>query len=143
MEAELETEEIPEDVFFVNYKPPSRDAVTLPNHIIYLLLASIAAIIALYAIIRHLIKDLIHDLADFLFGEQPEEETSCPWEVKDKFQADWCPETSAELEAMVQAEEVRVMMDGQGNLPAIWVISDGRQPRQPRSSPRVAFGRTS
>ncbi|XP_062308575.1 small integral membrane protein 44-like [Osmerus eperlanus] len=143
MEEELDLDDLNEEVFFENYKPPSRDAVTLPNHIIYLLLASLAAMIALYAIIRHLIKDLIHDLADLLFGVQPEEETSCPWEAKDKFKADWCPETSAELEAMVQAEEVRVLMDGQGNLPAIWVISEGRQPRQPRSSPRVAFGRTS
>ena len=63
MEEVLDYDDLNEEVFFENYKPPSRDAVTLPNHIIYLLLASMAAMIALYAIIRHLIKDLIHDFA--------------------------------------------------------------------------------
>lgn len=52
-----------EEILFESYIPPSRDAITLPNYIIYLLLASSGALIALYAIIRHLIKDLLHDLA--------------------------------------------------------------------------------
>lgn len=53
----------PKEVLFESYIPPARDAITLPNYIIYLLLASTGALIALYAIIRHLIKDLLHDLA--------------------------------------------------------------------------------
>jgi hypothetical protein len=63
MDHNLDYGEPQEEVFFENYKPPSRDAITLPNYVIYLFLASVVALIALYAIIRHLIKELIHDLA--------------------------------------------------------------------------------
>ncbi|XP_021459652.2 uncharacterized protein LOC110524385 [Oncorhynchus mykiss] len=143
MDHNLDYGEPQEEVFFENYKPPSRDAITLPNYVIYLFLASVVALIALYAIIRHLIKELIHDLADYLFGVQPDEEVVNPWECKDKFQVDWCPETNAELEAMVKAEEIHCLMEGNKNMPAIWVISDGREPRPPRTGPRVAFGRMS
>ncbi|KAJ7992941.1 hypothetical protein DPEC_G00267290 [Dallia pectoralis] len=121
-----------EEVFFENYKPPSRDAIPLPNYIIYLFLASVVALVALYAIIRHLIKELIHDLADYLFGVQPDEQVTSPWECRDKFQVDWCPETSPELEAMVKAEEVQCLLEGTRNIPTIWVISDGREPQPPR-----------
>lgn len=40
-----------------------------------------------------------------MFGEQPEEVVVNYCEAKDKFMADWSPETSHELEAMAQAEE--------------------------------------
>ncbi len=52
-----------EEVFFKNYIPPARDAIHLPIHIFYIILASIVIMATLYAIIGHLIKDLIHDLA--------------------------------------------------------------------------------
>lgn len=78
-----------------------------------------------------------------MFGEQPEEEAVSYWECKDKFQIDWCPETNPELEAMVKAEEYKVLLEGNKSTPAIWVISDGREPRPPRTGPRVAFGRFS
>lgn len=62
IETFLDSDE-PKEVLFESYRPPARDAITLPNYIIYLLLASSGALIALYAIIRHLIKDLLHDMA--------------------------------------------------------------------------------
>lgn len=52
-----------EEVFFKNYIPPARDAIHLPIHVFYIILASIIIVMTLYAIIGHLIKDLIHDLA--------------------------------------------------------------------------------
>ncbi|KAL1281171.1 hypothetical protein QQF64_015771 [Cirrhinus molitorella] len=130
-----------EEVFFKNYIPPARDAIHLPIHIFYIILALIIIVTTLYAIIGHLIKDLIHDLADYLFGQQPDEVPINLCETRDKFMVDWCPETSPELEEMARAEEIRVVMEGARYTPAIWIISDGVEPRAPRTGPRVAFGK--
>ncbi|KAG9278236.1 small integral membrane protein 44 [Astyanax mexicanus] len=127
------------EVFFESYIPPARDAIHLPIHVLYMLLATIVIFMTLYAIIGHLIKDLIHDVADLVFGEQPEEVQVNFLEAKDKFMADWCPETTPELEALARAEEIKVVMEGNTRGPAIWVISD--EPRPPRTGPRVAFGK--
>lgn len=50
-------------VFFENYIPPARDAIHLPTYALYLLMAVLILFGVLYAIIGHLIKDLIHDCA--------------------------------------------------------------------------------
>lgn len=50
-------------VLFESYIPPSRDAVHLPTYVIYLLMAVLVLLGVLYAIIGHLIKDLVHDFA--------------------------------------------------------------------------------
>lgn len=64
MDLEQKTDNpLSEDVYFKDYKPPQKDLITLPKHVIYLLLAVGVTGITLFAIIRHLIKDLLHDLA--------------------------------------------------------------------------------
>lgn len=68
MDAPRDSSKIPhreEDgtVLFETYIPPSRDAVYLPTYALYLLIAVIVLLGVLYAIIGHLIKDLIHDFA--------------------------------------------------------------------------------
>lgn len=50
-------------MLFETYIPPSRDAVYLPTYALYLLIAVTVLLGVLYAIIGHLIKDLIHDFA--------------------------------------------------------------------------------
>lgn len=50
-------------VLFESYIPPSRDAIHLPTYVLYLLMAIFILLSVLYAIIGHLIKDLIHDCA--------------------------------------------------------------------------------
>lgn len=92
-------------VLFESYIPPSRDAINLPIYVLYLIMAFFVVLGVLYAIIGHLIMDLVHDVADWVFGEQPEEVVVNYCEAKDKFMADWSPEISPELEAMAQAEE--------------------------------------
>ncbi|KAI3375013.1 hypothetical protein L3Q82_021539 [Scortum barcoo] len=124
-------------VFFESYVPPARDAVHLPTYVFYLLIAIFVVLGVLYAIIGHLMKDLIHDFADWLFGEQPEEVVVNYCEAKDKFMADWCPETSPELEAMARAEENKVVDRDFMKAPAIWIISTER--RGSKSGPRVVF----
>ncbi|XP_058497731.1 uncharacterized protein LOC131467687 [Solea solea] len=127
-------------VFFESYIPPSRDAIHLPTYVLYLLMAVFILLAVLYAIIGHLIKDLIHDCADWILGEQPEEVVVNYCEAKDKFVADWCPETSPELEAMARAEENKNVDRDFIKAPAIWIIST--EPQVSRTGPRVAFGRS-
>lgn len=52
-----------EEAYFVDYIPPARDAVTLPRNVVYVLVGVVLVIVATYAIVGHLIKDLMHDLA--------------------------------------------------------------------------------
>ncbi|CAK6952462.1 uncharacterized protein LOC122994152 [Scomber scombrus] len=125
-------------VLFESYIPPSRDAVHMPNYMLYLLIASFILMGVLYAIIGHLIKDLIHDCADWMFGEQPEEVVVNYCEAKDKFVADWCPETSPELEAMARAEENKMQETDFMKAPAIWIINTDVR-RGSKSAPRVVF----
>lgn len=56
-------EEEEEEAYFVDYIPPARDAINLPRNVIYVLVGLVLVIIATYAIVGHLIKDLMHDLA--------------------------------------------------------------------------------
>ncbi|TSQ01593.1 Myomegalin [Bagarius yarrelli] len=124
-----------DEVFFENYIPPARDAIHMPIHVLYMVLATIIIIMTLYAIIGHLIKDLLHDLADWLFGKQPEEVEINFLEARDKFMVDWCPETTPELEELARAEQIKVVLESSNQTPAIWVISDGSETRPPRAGP--------
>ncbi|XP_054595355.1 small integral membrane protein 44 [Nothobranchius furzeri] len=62
-----------EDAYFVDYVPPARDAITLPRSVVYVLVGVVLIIVVTYAIVGHLIKDLMHDLADWIFGPKPVE----------------------------------------------------------------------
>lgn len=75
---------------------------------------------------------------DLLLGEQPEEVVVNYCEAKDKFMADWCPETSPELEAMARAEENKILDRDFLEAPAIWIIST--DPQGTKTGPRVVFG---
>ena len=52
-----------EEAYFVDYIPPARDAITLPRNVVYVLVGVVLVVVATYAIVGHLIKDLMHDLA--------------------------------------------------------------------------------
>lgn len=52
-----------EEAYFVDYIPPPRDSISLPPSVFYILLGVTLIIVATYAIVGHLIKDLMHDLA--------------------------------------------------------------------------------
>lgn len=49
------------DQLYKEYKPPPRDAIPLPKAVLYLLMAALVVVAVAYAIVGHLIKDLIHD----------------------------------------------------------------------------------
>lgn len=48
------------------YKPPARDLIQLPKSIIYLLMAALLVVAVAYAIVGHLIKDLMLDITGAL-----------------------------------------------------------------------------
>lgn len=61
---------------YVEYKPPALDSIRLPHHVLYLLMAATLVLLVAYAIVGHLIKDLVHDFAgectrDFWGGQGP------------------------------------------------------------------------
>lgn len=49
------------DQLYKEYKPPPRDAIPLPKAVLYLLMAALVVVAVAYAIVGHLIKDLIYD----------------------------------------------------------------------------------
>lgn len=51
---------------YTDYKPPSRDLIQLPKSIIYLLMAGLVVVAVAYAIVGHLIKDLMLDVTGIL-----------------------------------------------------------------------------
>lgn len=53
---------------YKEYKPPSRDLIHLPRSVIYLLMAALVVVAVAYAIVGHLIKDLMLDITDCLLG---------------------------------------------------------------------------
>lgn len=52
-----------EEAYFVDYIPPARDAIPLPRSVVYVLVGVVLVVVATYAIVGHLITDLMHDLA--------------------------------------------------------------------------------
>jgi len=56
-------EEEKEEPYFVDYVPPARDAMAFPRNAAYILVGAVLVVVATYAIVGHLIKDLMHDLA--------------------------------------------------------------------------------
>ncbi|KAK4819264.1 hypothetical protein QYF61_000475 [Mycteria americana] len=52
------------DQLYKEYKPPPRDAIPLPKAVLYLLMAALVVVAVAYAIVGHLIKDLIHDFIE-------------------------------------------------------------------------------
>lgn len=47
---------------YEQYKPPPRDIIQLPKSILYLLMAALVIVAVAYAIVGHLIKDLMLDI---------------------------------------------------------------------------------
>ncbi len=47
---------------YKEYKPPPRDLIQLPKSVLYLLMAALVVVAVAYAIVGHLIKDLMLDI---------------------------------------------------------------------------------
>ncbi|XP_077426213.1 uncharacterized protein LOC144054793 [Vanacampus margaritifer] len=58
---------------YEEYKPPSRDLVQLPKSVFYVFVAAVVVVAVAYAIVGHLIKDLLLDITDCLLGPVDED----------------------------------------------------------------------
>ncbi|KAK2822307.1 hypothetical protein Q5P01_022372 [Channa striata] len=90
-----------EEVYFVNYVPPAKDAITLPRSVVYVLAGVVLVIVATYAIVGHLIKDLMHDLTDWILGPKPVEDDSEEGgeEIEEDQQLNVCIKVETETQA--------------------------------------------
>ncbi|KAF4072613.1 hypothetical protein AMELA_G00264940 [Ameiurus melas] len=71
----LQEEAIHQDErYFSEYIPSARDAIVItPKYLLYVLIGAVVIIVGTYSITSHLIKDLLHDLADWVLGPDLEE----------------------------------------------------------------------
>lgn len=59
-----------EEPLYKEYKPPPRDLIQLPKSVLYLLMAALVVVAVAYAIVGHLIKDLMLDITGNLFYQR-------------------------------------------------------------------------
>ncbi|CAH2273021.1 cis-aconitate decarboxylase-like [Pelobates cultripes] len=57
---------------YTDYKPVEKELIPIPKAVLYILMAGLVVVAAVYAIVGHLIKDLAHDIADCILGPQAE-----------------------------------------------------------------------
>ncbi|KAF0041672.1 hypothetical protein F2P81_005204 [Scophthalmus maximus] len=60
------------DPLYTDYRtPPARDPIPLPKAVLYLLMAALVVVAVAYAIVGHLVKDVVNDLVvDWVFGSR-------------------------------------------------------------------------
>ncbi|XP_009095190.1 small integral membrane protein 44 [Serinus canaria] len=109
-------------VLYVDYRPPALDSIHLPRYVLYLMMAATLVLVVAYAIVGHLIKDLVHDFADWAFGPKPEENTGMA--EGPVLEAQWLEEDKVLVEQKVEDE-------GSSILPSMDIPL---QPLAPRSS---------
>ncbi|XP_053855558.1 small integral membrane protein 44 [Vidua macroura] len=109
-------------VLYVDYKPPALDSIHLPCHVLYLMMAATLVLVVAYAIVGHLIKDLVHDFADWAFGPKPEEKAGMAEGPVPE--AEWLEKDEVLVEQKVEDE-------GSGILPGMDIPL---RPLAPRSS---------
>lgn len=56
-----------DDTLYKQYKYPVKNLISLPNVVVYLLMAALVVVGVAYAIVGHLIKDLAIDIAGTAF----------------------------------------------------------------------------
>ncbi|XP_064252117.1 small integral membrane protein 44 [Passer domesticus] len=89
-------------VLYVDYKPPALDSIHLPRYVLYLMMAATLVLVVAYAIVGHLIKDLVHDFADWAFGPKPEEKAGMA--EGPVLEAEWLEDDEVLVEQKVEDE---------------------------------------
>ncbi|XP_035813558.2 small integral membrane protein 44 [Amphiprion ocellaris] len=49
------------DLLYTNYRTPARDSMPLPKAVLYLVMAALVVVAVAYAIVGHLVKDVVND----------------------------------------------------------------------------------
>ncbi|XP_047633517.1 small integral membrane protein 44 [Phacochoerus africanus] len=116
----------PAPPLYEEYHPPPLDTIRLPRYVLYLLLAALLVVAVAYAIVGHLIKDLAHDLADWLFGPKPDQEDA-PRELPESPEGEDLEELDLQLALAWRGDEDATYGGGEG-APA---EAPARMPRRP------------
>ncbi|XP_074933123.1 small integral membrane protein 44 [Phalacrocorax aristotelis] len=95
-------------VLYVDYKPPALDSIRLPRYVLYLVMAATLVLVVAYAIVGHLIKDLVHDFADWAFGPKLEEEKAVMAEGTMP-EVEWLEEDGAPAQGELESEGAGVL----------------------------------
>lgn len=94
-------------VLYVDYKPPALDSIRLPRYVLYLMMAATLVLLVAYAIVGHLIKDLVHDFADWAFGPKPEEKAGMAEGIM--LEADWLEKDEVLEEQKAEGEGTSIL----------------------------------
>ncbi|KAJ1169809.1 hypothetical protein NDU88_001699 [Pleurodeles waltl] len=65
-----------DEQLYKDYKPPPKEPVPLPKAVLYLLMAALVMVAVAYAIVGHLVKDLVYDFIDWIFGSRPDDNSN-------------------------------------------------------------------
>ncbi|XP_017574211.1 uncharacterized protein LOC108440024 [Pygocentrus nattereri] len=57
-----------DDLLYTDYRTPPRDSIPLPKAVLYLLMVALVVVVVAYAIVGHLVKDLVHEFVEWVFG---------------------------------------------------------------------------
>lgn len=57
------------DLQYTDYRTPQRDSIPLPKAVLYLVMAALVVVAVAYAIVGHLVKDLVHEFLGKCFLE--------------------------------------------------------------------------
>ncbi|RXN10017.1 hypothetical protein ROHU_031110 [Labeo rohita] len=64
------------DLQYTDYRTPPRDSIPLPKAVLYLVMAALVVVAVAYAIVGHLVKDLVHDFVEWVFGPRSDNRRS-------------------------------------------------------------------
>ncbi|XP_026100095.1 uncharacterized protein LOC113070963 [Carassius auratus] len=64
------------DQEYTDDKTPPRDSILLPKAVLYLVMAALVVVAVAYAIVGHLLKDLVHEFAEWVFGPRSDNRRS-------------------------------------------------------------------
>nr|XP_055043978.1 uncharacterized protein LOC129430626 isoform X1 [Misgurnus anguillicaudatus]XP_055043979.1 uncharacterized protein LOC129430626 isoform X1 [Misgurnus anguillicaudatus] len=64
------------DQQYTDYRTPARDSIQLPKAVLYLVMAALVVVAVAYAIVGHLVKDLVHEFVEWMFGPRSNDRRS-------------------------------------------------------------------
>ncbi|KAK2885306.1 hypothetical protein Q8A67_016143 [Cirrhinus molitorella] len=64
------------DLQYTDYRTPPRDSIPLPKAVLYLVMAALVVVAVAYAIVGHLVKDLVHEFVEWVFGPRSDNRRS-------------------------------------------------------------------
>ncbi|XP_051737067.1 uncharacterized protein LOC127505507 [Ctenopharyngodon idella] len=64
------------DLQYTDYRTPQRDSIPLPKAVLYLVMAALVVVAVAYAIVGHLVKDLVHEFLEWVFGPRSDDRRS-------------------------------------------------------------------